>query len=80
MLLFPLILFIVALFTSTYKLILSVGDYVYTLALFAYFCISSYGLFNALVRKLITQGIRVQPDNKGLRNPNLLQQMHGQRV
>lgn len=49
MLLFPFILFLVALFTSTYKLILIVGDYVFTLALFNYFFMCGYGLFNAIV-------------------------------
>lgn len=49
MLLFPLILFAVALFASVHRVVLFAGYDVFVLAVFDYFFSSLYGFMNALV-------------------------------
>lgn len=49
MLLFPLILFVVALFSTIHRIALLSGDDLLSLAILDYFFSSTYGLLNALV-------------------------------
>lgn len=52
LLLFPLILFVVALFATIHRIVLYFGDDVVTLAVLDYFFSGSYGLMNALVNHM----------------------------
>lgn len=53
LLLFPLILFVVALFSTIHRIVLFFGDDVVALAVLDYFFSGSYGLMNALVSRLL---------------------------
>jgi hypothetical protein len=63
MLLFPLILFVVALFATVHRIVLLSGDDVFALAFLDYFFSSLYGFMNALVPLSDMLGLWFQPQH-----------------